>query len=85
MIISFSRRAEVDRANQERLGRLPGEEATYKGRDYLGYDSRGNPTPHQRMAQLLDQTLALPILTLRVGAQVMLIKVSVPVFDRGSS
>ena len=76
MIVSFSRRAEVDRANQARLKQLPGEEASYKGFDYPGYDSKGHPTPHQRMVQLLDQTRAVPLLTLRVGAQVMLIKVS---------
>jgi ATP-dependent DNA helicase PIF1 len=76
VVVSFSRRAEVDRANQARLKQLPGEEASYKGIDYPGYDSRGHPTPHQRMVQLLDQTRAVPLLTLRVGAQVMLIKVS---------
>ena len=75
MIISFSRRAEVDRANQERMTQLPNEEATYEAFDYPGYDAKGHPTPHQRVAQLLDQTLAVPVLTLRVGAQVMLIKV----------
>jgi hypothetical protein len=75
MIISFSRRAEVDRANQARLKQLPGEEASYRALDYPGYDSKGYPTPHQRMVQLLDQTRAVPLLTLRVGAQVMLIKV----------
>jgi PIF1-like helicase len=76
MTISFSRRAEVDRANQERLKQLPGEEATYNAYDYPGYDSKGHPTSHQRMTQLLGQTLAVSILALRVGAQVMLIKVS---------
>lgn len=75
MIISFSRRTEVDRANHERLKQLAGEEATYQAQDYPGYDSKGHPTSHQRMVQLLDQTLAVPVLTLRVGAQVMLIKV----------
>jgi len=74
MIISFSRRAEVDRANQARLKQLPGEEASYRALDYPGCDSKGHPTPHQRMVQLLDQTCAVPFLTLRVGAQVMLIK-----------
>lgn len=76
MVVSFSRRAEVDRANQARLKQLPGEEASYRGTDYPGYDSKGHPTPHQRMVQLLDQTRVVPLLTLRVGAQVMLIKVS---------
>ena len=76
VIVSFSRRAEVERANQARLKQLPGEEASYKALDYPGYDSKGHPTLHQRMVQLLDQTRAVPILTLRVGAQVMLIKVS---------
>ena len=75
MIISFSRRDEVDRANQERLKQLTGEEATYEAWDYPGYDSKGHPTSHQRVVQLLGQTLAVPVLTLRVGAQVMLIKV----------
>ena len=76
MIISFSRRAEVDRANQKRLRHLPGEDVTYRAFNYPGYDFKGHPTAHQRMTQLLDQTLAVPVLTLRVGAQVMLIKVS---------
>ena len=76
VIVSFSRRAEVDRANQARLKQLPGEEASYRASDYPGYDSKGHPTSHQRMVQLLDQTRAVPLLTLRVGAQVMLIKVS---------
>jgi len=76
MITSFSRRAEVDRANQERLRQLPGEEVSYRALDYPGYDSKGHPTAHQRMVQLLDQTRAVPLLTLRVGAQVMLTKVS---------
>jgi len=76
MVISFSRRAEVDEANQKRLKQLPGEEATFKAFDFPGYDAKGHPTSHQRMVQLLDQTLAVLTLTLRVGAQVMLIKVS---------
>jgi ATP-dependent DNA helicase PIF1 len=76
MVISFSRRTEVDRANQERLRQLPGEEASYRAFDYPGYDSKGHPTSNQRMVQLLDQTRAVPVLTLRVGAQVMLMKVS---------
>jgi len=76
VIVSFSRRAEVDRANQARLQQLPGEEASYKAVDHPGCDSRGLLIPHQRMVQLLDQTRAVPLLTLRVGAQVMLIKVS---------
>lgn len=75
MITSFSRRAEVDRANQERLTQLPDEGETYIAADYPGYDAKGHPTPHQRMVQLLDQTLAVPVLALRVGAQVMVIKV----------
>lgn len=79
MITSFPRRVDVDRANQERLAQLRDEGLTFKALDYPGYDAQGHPTPHQRMVQLLDQTLAVPVLTLRVGAQVMLIKVIKPV------
>ena len=79
MTTSFPRRADVDRANQERLTQLRDEELTFEALDYPGYDAKGHPTPHQRMVQLLGQSLAVPVLTLRVGAQVMLIKVIRPV------
>ncbi|KAN0061700.1 DNA helicase [Thecaphora frezii] len=63
----FPRREEVDRANHERLLALPTKAETFPASDGGSLD----PTSRERV---LQNFIALKSLTLKVGAQVMLIK-----------
>jgi ATP-dependent DNA helicase PIF1 len=72
----FPLRCHVEEANNTRLAALHGEEQTYYAKDVAYYDMYGFPLTRERASKLLDNTLAPSELRLRVGAQVMLIKVS---------
>jgi hypothetical protein len=65
----------VEEANNTRLEALSGEEQTFYAKDIAYYDMYGHPLTRERASRLLDNTLAPSELRLRLGAQVMLIKV----------
>ncbi|GAA5905767.1 hypothetical protein JCM8208_000890 [Rhodotorula glutinis] len=67
----FPMRNEVDRANQNRLRALPGEETVFKAEDGLN-DHR--PHVDKKSNTYLSNFMAPETLVLKVGAQVMLIK-----------
>lgn len=73
---SFPTRKEVDGANQSRLDQLPGEAITFKSKDEGGWDPNGVPLPSVHVQDLLNRLIAPEVITLKVGAQVMLLKVS---------
>jgi len=64
----FPTRQEVDRANTDRLGRLQGELFTFPARDGGSIQDKG------QRDRLLSNCLAPETITLKKGAQVMLIK-----------
>ncbi|EFI28655.1 DNA repair and recombination protein pif1 [Coprinopsis cinerea okayama7 len=70
----YSTRREVDQANKSRLNQLQGEARTYAAQDIPGRDADGRITSPAKMEQLLDRLLAPKSITLKVGAQVMLVK-----------
>lgn len=65
----FPRREDVEKANKQRLERLPKD-----GWTYAAVDTGGTVTDPKQRAQLLSSYMAVPELELRKGAQVMLIK-----------
>ncbi|GAA6050730.1 hypothetical protein JCM3770_006598 [Rhodotorula araucariae] len=67
----FPMRNEVDRANQNRLRALPGEETVFKAEDGIS-DTR--PGADKSKNTYLSNFMAPETLVLKVGAQVMLIK-----------
>lgn len=70
----FSRRFEVESANNSRLHKLPSDLVEYKSSDRPGIDSNGKIVSITTMVKLLERMLAMSQLQLKVGAQVMLIK-----------
>ncbi|GJE87831.1 ATP-dependent DNA helicase PIF1 [Phanerochaete sordida] len=70
----FSTREEVDNANQWRLHRLKTDVHVYAARDTPGYDRNYNEVKPDVMEKLLDRLVAQKSITLKEGAQVMLIK-----------
>lgn len=76
---SYPRREEVDTANSVRLRQLDSEE-----KHYTAHDS-GAITDAQQLQKELSNLLAVPLLHLKVGCQVMLIKVSLFARPRKSS
>ena len=66
-------RNEVDRANQNRLRALPGEETVFKAEDGLN-DHRPQAQADKSRNTYLSNFMAPETLVLKVGAQVMLIK-----------
>ncbi|KAK4703368.1 ATP-dependent DNA helicase PIF1, partial [Phenoliferia sp. Uapishka_3] len=66
---SFPRREDVERSNEARLKALPGEPVTYKADDWT------ESTPGQYGNTYLQNFMAPEKLVLKIGAQVMLIKV----------
>jgi len=71
----FPTRKEVAYANTRRLGELPGRPQTYQAQDQAGVDHREAPISHEHMVDILDKLVVPNRLELKVGAQVMLIKV----------
>ncbi|KAG2123604.1 hypothetical protein DEU56DRAFT_47658 [Suillus clintonianus] len=70
----YPTRAEVDVANQRKLFSLPGDGIRYPATDTPGRDSNDNLVSLEHMGRLLERLVAQPIVHLKVGAQVMLIK-----------
>ncbi|SPO25533.1 related to PIF1 - DNA helicase involved in mitochondrial DNA repair and telomere length control [Ustilago trichophora] len=63
----FPRREEVDRANMERLAALQTESQSYRAQD-------GGSLVGEARERVLQNSIALPVLHVKKGAQVMLIK-----------
>ena len=74
-LFRFSLRRQVEDANTTRLNALPGDMLVYGAVDIPGHDIHDNRITRERATKLLDDSLAPRELRLRVGAQVMLIKV----------
>ncbi|PAV21915.1 dna repair and recombination pif1 [Pyrrhoderma noxium] len=66
-------RAEVVRANKFRLKDLPNPTHTYIADNLRGLDSKGEPVSFRYMDSVLNKLVAIQEVTLKVGAQVMLI------------
>ncbi|KAI0724206.1 hypothetical protein C8T65DRAFT_563301, partial [Cerioporus squamosus] len=71
----YPTRDEVENANSRRLKALPGEPTNYPALDAPGRDDNGRKYPPERVERALKDVIAPKILPLKVGAQVMLIKV----------
>ncbi|KIK71395.1 hypothetical protein GYMLUDRAFT_332531 [Collybiopsis luxurians FD-317 M1] len=69
-------REQVNNANRTRLAELPGEPYTYTAMDIPGKDLDGQPIGSEQMERLLDRLVVSKAITLKVGAQVMLVKAS---------
>ncbi|KAH9004248.1 hypothetical protein EDB86DRAFT_2887630 [Lactarius hatsudake] len=65
---------EVEDANDTRLAQIAENSVEFNAVDRPGFDERGNPVPLRKMARLLSRLVALPVVSLKTGAQVMLIK-----------
>ncbi|KAF8912955.1 hypothetical protein CPB84DRAFT_490815 [Gymnopilus junonius] len=70
----FPLRREVESCNNSRLKELPGPKHNYPAMDHAGYDIYGNPIERESAELLLDRINALSIISLKAGAQVMLIQ-----------
>ncbi|GLB36503.1 putative DNA-dependent ATPase and 5'-3' DNA helicase required for the maintenance of both mitochondrial and nuclear genome stability [Lyophyllum shimeji] len=70
----FPLRKEVESCNNCRLAALPGPSTVYKSTDRAGYDYRHQSISDESANKLLDRLVAVPKLTLKLGAQVMLIQ-----------
>ncbi|THH28278.1 hypothetical protein EUX98_g5905 [Antrodiella citrinella] len=70
----FPTRREVDAANSSRLNKIRESARQYNATDAPGYDAEGRPIPFPQMERLLERLVAPKSITLKVGAQVMLIK-----------
>ncbi|KDE05674.1 hypothetical protein MVLG_03908 [Microbotryum lychnidis-dioicae p1A1 Lamole] len=77
----YPRREEVDRSNVSRLNALPGAAMEYRSEDWPSLNAapanvNGGPpyANHSSAKTILNNFMAPPKLTLKVGAQVMLIK-----------
>jgi ATP-dependent DNA helicase PIF1 len=73
----YAMRHEVSTANAMRLDQLRTETRTFNATDIPGYDSEGNRISEQRKRNLLEKLVCQESVTLKVGAQVMLIKVGI--------
>lgn len=73
----FSTRNEVSRANSRRLEELKAPPRGYRALDTPGYDNAGRPVQAEAMKKLLERLVAQKDITLKEGAQVMLIKVRI--------
>lgn len=71
----YALRAQVEHANSARLSALQGDTETYQACDIPGVDITGKLIDSRRATEIADQTLAVRELTLKIGAQVMLIVV----------
>ncbi|KAF7339972.1 ATP-dependent DNA helicase PIF1 [Mycena venus] len=70
----FPLRVEVEACNSGRLGALPGTMITYHAVDSAGFDVYNERINKESAERLLDRLVAVPRLSLKVGAQVMLIQ-----------
>lgn len=78
--IRYPTRREVANANDWRLRQLSGEARTYEAQDWPGVDHKGRAISREMMLNELERLVAPKSLELRIGAQVMLIKVRCTVF-----
>ncbi|PPQ63725.1 hypothetical protein CVT24_004305 [Panaeolus cyanescens] len=70
----FPVKSEVEKCNKKKLSTLAGPQHTYMSMDSVGYDVFGEPIESENAHSLLDRLIAVPFLSLKVGAQVMLIQ-----------
>jgi ATP-dependent DNA helicase PIF1 len=70
----YPRREQVEKANNARLEKLPGRLIEYESTDRGGVDSNGKSVHPETATKLLERLLAPPLLQLKIGAQVMLIR-----------
>ncbi|KAF7367213.1 ATP-dependent DNA helicase PIF1 [Mycena sanguinolenta] len=70
----FPLRVEVEACNRGRLEGLPGTEITYHAVDSAGFDVHNERLNKESADRLLDRLVAVPRISLKVGAQVMLIQ-----------
>lgn len=62
----FSKRYEVDRANNQRLAQLKTKAHVYEARDIPGYDSNGRRLSAAIMVKVLERLVAQQTITLKV-------------------
>ncbi|KAJ7770822.1 hypothetical protein DFH07DRAFT_256083 [Mycena maculata] len=62
----LSTRAEVDRVNNSRLDKLPGECQTYLAMEYRGINSKGERVSQEQMGKLLDRLVVPKLIRLKV-------------------
>lgn len=70
----YPTRGEVAGANNRRLNALPGKPETYRAADGPGLDEDRKPISMDRAERLLERLVVPKEITLKIGAQVMLIK-----------
>lgn len=71
----YPTRQEVDSANSQRLKQLPDASRLYHALDLPGRDEEGHRYPPLRIERALRDVIVPKVLALKVGAQVMLVKV----------
>ena len=81
-IASYPTRREVDSANSRRLQALEGDPMYYWALDAPGRDENGHEFHPERVGRALKDLIAPKELPLKVGAQVMLIKVGMHTYCR---
>ncbi|KAF7310586.1 ATP-dependent DNA helicase PIF1 [Mycena chlorophos] len=72
--VNLSRRDEVEWANNRRLDMLTGETRRYTAQQFAGRNSEGQQITHEQMEKLLEKLVVPKQISLKVGAQVMLVK-----------
>lgn len=70
----FPRKGDVERYNHERLHTLPGKVFTFRAMDSYGRDINDSPIEPHIGGQLLERLVVAKVVTLKVGAQVMLLR-----------
>jgi len=70
----YPKREQVERQNANRLASIKQPTHSFPATDTPGVDEDDNRTTPKRMDDILQKTIAPKMLTLKVGAQVMLIK-----------
>jgi len=70
----YPTRHEVDKANETQLNRLPDSAHTYQSMDLPGHNAKGERVSQQTMERLLERLITSKTISLKIGAQVMLVK-----------
>ncbi|KAI0274844.1 hypothetical protein BC834DRAFT_17333 [Gloeopeniophorella convolvens] len=70
----YPTRNEVETSNNSRLDQINSEAVPYLAWDRPGVSASGRPTSDREMERLLERLIALKMVVLKVGAQVMLVK-----------
>lgn len=71
----FPLKADVEKRNLKCLGELPGEKVVYKAMDARGHDIYGDRLGVNQAEKLLEKHVCPKEVPLKVGAQVMLLRV----------